>query len=148
MATLENFLSAEDENQIIEAIRQAELKTSGEIRIHIEDSNALSVKERAKEVFHHLKMDRTKLQNGVLIYIAVAKHQFGIYGDKGIDSKVNSSFWNDTRDVMSNLFKKGEFKEGIVQGILTASSALETHFPWESNDTNELSDSISKGSDL
>ena len=148
MASLEKILSPEDENEIIEAIRQAEQNTSGEIRVHIEGSSSLSVEERAKEVFHHLKMDRTKLQNGVLIYIAVANHQFGIYGDKGIDSKVNSTFWDDTRDVMSNLFKGGQFKDGIVQGILTASKALEAHFPWESNDTNELSDSISKGSDL
>ena len=148
MAALEEFLSAEEENQIVEAIRKAEQNTSGEIRVHIENSSSLSVEERAKEVFHHLKMDRTKLQNGVLIYIAVANHQFGIFGDKGIDTKVNSTFWDDTRDVMGNLFKDGQFKEGIVQGIQTASKALEAHFPWESNDTNELSDSISKGSDL
>ncbi|MDA7706594.1 MAG: TPM domain-containing protein [Flavobacteriaceae bacterium] len=148
MVVLENFLSTEEENEIVEAIRQAEQNTSGEIRVHIENSSSLPIEERAKEVFHHLKMDRTKLQNGVLIYIAVSNHQFGIFGDKGIDTKVNSTFWNDTRDVMRNLFKKGEFKDGIIQGIQTASKALESHFPWESNDTNELSDSISKGSIL
>ena len=145
MATLENFLSIEEENQVVEAIRQAEQNTSGEIRVHIENSCSLSVEERAKELFHQLKMDRTKLQNGVLIYIAVASHQFGIFGDKGIDSKVNSTFWNDTRDVMRNLFKEGKFKEGIIQGILTASKALQDHFPWDAKDTNELSNSISKG---
>ena len=148
MATLENFLSAKDEEQIVEAIRLAEQKTSGEIHVHIEDQSSLSVEERAKEVFHHLKMDQTKLQNGVLIYIAVGHHKFGIFGDKGIDSKVDSTFWNDTRDVMRNLFKKGEFKEGIIQGIQTASQALEIHFPWEADDTDELSNSISKGEDL
>lgn len=148
MTALENFLSTSEEEQIVEAIRQAEQKTSGEIRVHIENSCSLSIEERAKEVFHHLKMDRTKLQNGVLIYIAVANHQFGIFGDKGIDTKVNSTFWDDTRDVMNNLFKNGQFKEGIIQGIHKASKALEIHFPWESNDTNELSDSISKGSHL
>ena len=116
--------------------------------MHIEDQSSLSVEERAKEVFHHLKMDQTKLQNGVLIYIAVGHHKFGIFGDKGIDSKVDSTFWNDTRDVMRNLFKKGEFKEGIIQGIQTASQALEIHFPWEADDTDELSNSISKGEDL
>ena len=76
MATLENFLSAKDEEQIVEAIRLAEQKTSGEIRVHIEDQSSLSVEERAKEVFHHLKMDQTKLQNGVLIYIAVMTMAF------------------------------------------------------------------------
>ena len=148
MTSLEDFLSLKDEEQIVEAIRQAEKKTSGEIRVHIENRSSLSVEDRAKEVFHLLKMDRTKLQNGVLIYIAVANHQFGIFGDKGIDTKVNSTFWNDTRDVMRNLFKEGKFKDGIMQGIQTASKALEVHFPWESDDTNELSNSISKGEDL
>ena len=148
MASLGNFLRPEEEEQIVEAIRQAEKKTSGEIRVHIENSSSFSVEDRAKEVFHLLKMDRTKLQNGVLIYMAVANHQFGIFGDKGIDTKVHSTFWNDTRDVMRNLFKEGKFKEGIVQGILTASKALEVHFPWEANDTNELSNSISKGENL
>lgn len=145
MASLEDFLSTEEENEIVEAIRQAEQNTSGEIRVHIENSSSLSVEERAKEVFHHLKMDRTKLQNGVLIYIAVADHEFGIFGDKGIYTKVNSTFWNDTRDVMRNLFKERKFKEGIIQGIQTASKALQNHFPWDANDTNELSNSISKG---
>lgn len=146
MTTLQNFLTKEDENHIVEAIRLAEQRTSGEIRVHIENRSPFSVEERAKEIFHFLKMDRTKLQNGVLIYIAVGKHEFGIFGDKGIDTKVNSTFWNDTRDVMQDLFKKGEFKEGIVQGIQTASKALENYFPWDSNDINELSNSISKGS--
>ena len=148
MLALENFLSKEDENEIVEAIRLAEQRTSGEIRVHIEDRSSFSIEERAKEVFHYLKMDRTKLQNGVLIYIAVRNHEFGIFGDKGIDAKVNSTFWNDVRDVMQDLFKKGAYKEGIVQGIQTASKALENHFPWNSNDSNELSDSISKDSTL
>ena len=80
--------------------------------------------------------------------VLTGKAKFGIFGDKGIDSKVDSTFWNDTRDVMRNLFKKGEFKEGIIQGIQTAIQALEIHFPWEAGDTDELSNSISKGEDL
>ena len=103
MASLEDFLSAKEEEQIVTAIRQAEQKTSGEIRVHIENGGSKAIEARAKEVFHQLKMDRTKLQNGVLIYVAVSKHQFGIYGDKGIDTKVTSTFWDDTRDVMQNL---------------------------------------------
>ncbi len=148
MVSLEHFLSVKEEEQIVTAIRQAEQRTSGEIRVHIENGGSKAIDTRAKEVFHQLKMDRTKLQNGVLIYVAVSKHQFGIYGDKGIDTKVTPSFWDDTRDVMQNLFKQKQFKEGLVQGVLTAGKSLKAHFPRESDDTNELSDSISKGSDV
>ena len=63
MSKIENFLSAKDEAEIIDAIRIAESKTSGEIRVHIEASLNESIEKSALEVFYHLKMDNTKLQN-------------------------------------------------------------------------------------
>ncbi|MDC0570884.1 TPM domain-containing protein [Flavobacteriaceae bacterium] len=145
MNSLENFLSTDEEQEIVSAILMAEKKTTGEIRVHLECRTSEPIDSRAKNVFHALKMDNTKLENGVLIYIAIENKKFGIYGDRGIDKKVNNNFWNKTRDVMQYHFEAGAFKTGIVEGIKSASEALEKFFPWETNDKDELSNEVSKG---
>ena len=145
MSKVEDFLSKEEEQEIIDAIRSAELNTSGEIRVHIEKTSKTDASNRALEVFHYLKMDNTKEQNGVLFYVAVADKTFVIYGDKGINDVVPKDFWDSTKDIMQSHFKLGNFKQGLVESILKAGKELEKHFPWEHGDVNELSDEISKG---
>lgn len=145
MSKVEDFLSEHEEQEIIEAIRKAELNTSGEIRVHIEKTSETDPFNRALEVFHYLKMDNTKEQNGVLIYVAVKDKNFVIYGDKGINEVVPTNFWDNTKDIMQSHFKSGNFKQGLVEGILKAGEELEKHFPWQRGDINELSDEISKG---
>ena len=145
MSKVEDFLSKVEEDEIIEAIRIAELNTSGEIRVHIEKTSKKDAFDRALEVFHYLKMDNTKEQNGVLIYVAVEDKTFVIYGDKGINDVVPKDFWDSTKNIMQSHFKSSNFKQGLVDGILKAGKELEKHFPWEKGDVNELSDEISKG---
>lgn len=145
MSRLENFLSNTEEQDIIEAIRQAEKETSGEIRVHIEKNCDMDTFEHALEVFHYLKMDNTKAQNGVLIYVAIDKREFVIYGDKGINDVVANDFWNSTRDIIASHFKKGKFSAGLIAGIAKAGKELGKHFPWTHNDTDELDNTISKG---
>lgn len=145
MSKVEDFLTAQEEQEIISAIRDAEKNTSGEIRIHIERNSKLDAFDRAMEVFHYLKMDNTKLQNGVLIYVAVDSKTFVIYGDKGINDVVPSGFWDSTKDVMLTHFKANQFKQGLIEGVLKAGKQLEAHFPWIHGDTNELTNEISRG---
>lgn len=145
MSKVEDFLSKAEEEDIVKAIQTAEAKTSGEIRIHIEKNTSLPVLERAKEVFHFLKMDTTKQKNGVLIYVAVESHLFAIYGDQGINNVVPDDFWNTTRDAIKNQFKLGNFKQGLIDGILKAGDQLQQHFPWNEDDVNELPNTISRG---
>lgn len=144
MSRVENFLSPEDEQDIVLAILEAEKNTSGEIRVHIEAHTREDHFNRVKEVFHLLKMDNTKEENGVLIYIAVNDKAFVIYGDKGINNVVPTNFWNTTKDSIQNQFKKGNYKQGIIDGVLAAGKELETHFPWQHGDVNELSNEVSK----
>ena len=145
MSKVEEFLTKEEEQEIISAIRIAEKNTSGEIRIHIEASSEKEHYERALEVFQLLKMNNTKDANAVLIYVAVKDQIFVIYGDRGINKVVSKNFWNSTKEVMQNHFKKGSFKQGIVDGILKAGEELKAHFPWQIDDEDELSNEISKG---
>lgn len=141
-SSVEEFLTRAEEQEIIEAIRLAELTTSGEIRVHLERHTDVPVLQRAQELFHFLKMDNTKDENGVLIYIAVEDAQLAICGDRGIHNKVPADFWESTKEKMIYAFKKGAFKEGIIAGISSAGEKLSTHFPWQHGDNNELPNEI------
>lgn len=145
MSKPKEFLSKEDEQAIVAAIQEAELNTSGEIRIHIEATSKKQAFERAQDVFGELEMFKTEQRNGVLLYIAVDDHQFAICGDEGIDKVVANDFWDCTRDIMASNFKHGKFKEGIIAGILNTGEQLKQFFPYQTDDTNELSNEISKG---
>lgn len=145
MSKVEDFLSKEEEQEIVEAIRMAEKNTSGEIRVHLEKTTELDPFDRALEVFNELKMDETQLKNGVLIYLAVEDKTFVICGDYGINDVVANDFWDSTKEVMVAHFKNGNYKQGLVDGILIAGEQLKKHFPWSEDDTNELSNEISKG---
>ncbi|SMC46449.1 TPM domain-containing protein [Cellulophaga tyrosinoxydans] len=145
MSKVEDFLTAAEEQEIVLAIIEAEKNTSGEIRVHIEAHSKIEPFKRAQEVFHFLKMDNTKEENGVLIYVAVHDKKFVIYGDRGINNVVPKNFWNTTKDAIEQQFKQNNFKQGIIDGVLKAGKELENHFPWQHNDTNELSNEVSKG---
>ena len=145
MSHVEDFLTPNEEAEIVEAIRKAEQKTSGEIRVHIEAHTDQDPYKRAMEVFHLLKMDNTKEANGVLIYIAVDDKTFVIYGDKGINDVVPFDFWNTTKDQMVLHFKTGQFKDGIIAGIMQSGKELQVHFPWSHQDKNEFPNNVSKG---
>lgn len=145
MSKVEDFLTVTEEQEIVNAILKAEKNTSGEIRVHIEAHTRKDHYKRAQEVFHLLKMDNTKQENGVLIYVAVNDRKFVICGDKGIDKVVPADFWQTTKDTIQDYFIKGAYKEGIIAGVLKAGTELNSHFPWHPNDTNELSNEISKG---
>jgi uncharacterized membrane protein len=145
MSQVEEFLTAEEESEIINAIVEAEKNTSGEIRVHIEASTKIDHFSRAQQLFHFLKMDNTKDGNGVLLYVAVDDKKFVIYGGEGIDRAVPKGFWETTKDIIASQFKNGNFKQGIVEGVLMAGKELEAHFPWKQNDENELNNAISKG---
>ena len=145
MSKVEDFLTASEEQEIVDAIVVAENRTSGEIRVHLEGSTKKDHYQRAQEVFHTLKMDNTKDANGVLLYVAVLDKKFVILGDKGINAVVPSNFWDSTKNTIQEHFAKGLFKQGIIAGITMAGHELKEHFPWQKDDTNELSNEISKG---
>lgn len=145
MSKVEDFLTKEEEQEIVEAIRMAEKNTSGEIRVHIEKTTSKDPFDRALEVFRELRMDETELQNGVLIYLAVEDHHFVICGDKGINDLVQHDFWDCTKEIMRAHFKNGNFKQGLIDGITRAGEQLQRYFPWQAGDKNELSNEISRG---
>ncbi len=144
MAKTAAFLSKEEEQEIVQAIVEAEKNTSGEVRVHIENHSNKTPLERAQEVFFELKMEATNDRNGVLFYVSVTDKKFAIIGDQGINELVATDFWNATKEIVLNHFKQGSFKQGLVEGILSAGNQLKAYFPYQSDDEDELSNEISK----
>ena len=142
---MKDFLSEEDKKRIVDAIKEAELNTSGEIRVHIESRCKGNVLDRAAYIFKKLKMHKTAQRNGVLFYLAYKDRKFAIIGDAGINSKVPENFWDEIKDRMAAKFKEGKFAEGLSEGIIESGNQLKKHFPYQTDDVNELSDEISFG---
>ena len=138
------FTEAEQQ-QMVAAIQQAEKNTSGEIRVHIEKKCKEDVLDHAAYMFDALEMQKTELRNGVLIYLAVEDRKLAILGDAGINQKVPINFWEEVKNTMINHFKKGAYAQGLSEGIIQAGEQLKSHFPYQKNDVNELSDDISFG---
>jgi uncharacterized membrane protein len=145
MSAIDTFLSPAQENDIVAAIREAERNTSGEIRVHIEKETQ-DAYARGLEVFHELGMDRTAARNGVLLYIAVHSRNFAILGDKGIDELVPDNFWDAEKRLLLDHFKKQDFATGICAVVKEVGERLKAYFPYQSDDRNELTDEVSKGS--
>jgi uncharacterized membrane protein len=140
-----SFFTAEQLDQIRDAVKKAESETSGEIRVHIEKRVSGDVLDRAAWIFNKIGMQKTEARNGVLFYLAFKNHKFAIIGDSGIHAKVPEGFWDQVKDIMEADFRENRFTEGLIKGILMAGDKLQEHFPHKSDDVNELPDDVSFG---
>ena len=139
------FFNKQEQEDIKQAVLNSELDTSGEIRVHIENVCEGEVLDRAAYVFKWLKMDKTELRNGVLIYLAIKNRKFAIIGDKGINQVVPPNFWDHIKQMMLNHFRNDEFVDGLILGITESGLHLKKYFPYKKGDINELPDDISFG---
>lgn len=140
-----SFFSNEQITAIEDSIQRAELLTSGEIRVHIEGQCQANVLDRAAQVFAELHMHETSLRNGVLFYLAVNDHKFAVIGDAGINNVVPINFWDEIKIKMQARFRSGNFADGLIEGVEMAGKHLQSHFPRQADDKNELSDHVSFG---
>lgn len=140
--TAKNFFTPEQQDDILQAILNAELNTSGEIRVHVQKKCKGDIMDCALAIFKKLGMDKTKERNGVLFYLAIENHSFAIIGDEGIDAVVPDGFWESTKQLMINHFRENNFSQGLVEGIEKAGLQLKKHFPYKKGDVNELADEI------
>lgn len=143
MPRAKDLLNKSQQEQIVNAIRQAEEGTLGEIRLHLEDSTRQEPLPRAQEVFRMLKMEKTKGRTGVLIYSAVKDRKLAIIGDKGIHAVVGNDFWESERDLLVDYFSKENYAEGLVRVIGLIGEQLKQFFPAKRENANELPDDIS-----
>ena len=140
------FLSSDDELAIIQAIQEAEKKTSGEVRVHIEKKCPKKDPiKRAISLFQKLGMHKTDLRNGVIVYVATEDHLLAIWGDEGIHAKVGREFWESTLITLQEDFKTNQIKNGLTKALLDIGEKLQQHFPYQKDDKNELDYSINYG---
>ncbi len=142
MVTAKQYFTESHLNPVNDALAAAEKRTSGEIRLFIEDLCKDDVLDRSAFLFKELKMDMTQERNGVLFYLAMKSKKFAIIGDAGINSKVPENFWNEIKKEMEHYFTEGDFSKGLTKGIAMAGEALQKYFPFHKEDKNELSDDI------
>ena len=140
---MRRLLSQQDESRVIAAIRAAESRTSGEIRVHVERRCAGDPMMAARDWFRRLRMEATRERNGILFYVSVDDRRFAIVGDEGVHAKVGDTFWATLRDDMQAAFAKGETCAGLTRAIDDAGTLLAQHFPRRPDDRNELADEIS-----
>jgi len=140
-----DFFSLVDKERIANAISNAENRTSGEIRVHVESSCPENVLDHAAFIFEKLKMHETRLRNGVLFYLSINDRKFAILGDAGINEVTPEDFWDQIKETVLALFREGKYAEGLERGIFMAGEALRDHFPYKKDDIDELSNDISYG---
>jgi len=142
-----DFLSRIEEPRIVAAIHAAELRSRGEIRVHITEGDVKDVMKDGAAAFERLGMTATAERNGVLIFIAAANHQFAVLGDIGVTSKVGTEPLSAIADSISSAFRDARFTDGLVAAIEKAGDLLSTHYPREAGaaDADELSNEISRG---
>ncbi|MDP1800741.1 MAG: TPM domain-containing protein [Bacteroidota bacterium] len=143
MPTARNFFDQREQQLLIDAIVQAELKTSGEIRLHIENLCIGNELKRAQKVFTNLKMHETKERNGVLIYIATFSRKIAVIGDEGIHQKLGNEFWQKVVDELIKKFKENKKAEALAECIITCGEQLGKFFPRSNEDKDELTNTIS-----
>lgn len=141
--TTKNFFTKDEQQQIVEAIREAERNTSGEIRVHLDNFCFGSVVKKAQRLFQKLGMFQTADRNGILIYIAVLSHKIAVVGDKGIHQKLGTEYWDSIVKEIVDAFAHHKKADGLTKGIINCGHQLKIHFPYQDSDRNELSDSIS-----
>ncbi|HVU08096.1 MAG TPA: TPM domain-containing protein [Verrucomicrobiae bacterium] len=139
-----HFLKQLHDDDIVAAIRDAEKKTSGEIRVFISHRKIKNTVEAATEQFHRLGMTKTKHRNAVLIYVAPAAQQFAVIGDEGVHRQCGDAFWQLLTQEMSSHFKKSEFTPGILHAVRKAGELLAVHFPPEPENNDELPDGVAR----
>lgn len=137
-----DFLKQLHEDQIAAAIREAELRTSGEIRVFVSQKNIDDPIAAARSEFARLGMTKTLGKNGVLIFVAPGVRKFAVIGDAGVHQRCGDEFWKELTNEMSGHFRSLRFTEGIIHGVRKAGQLLAQHFPKSSDDKNELSDDV------
>jgi uncharacterized membrane protein len=139
----QSHFSPADEERVVAAIREAEARTSGEIRVYIESRcRFVDAVDRAMELFFQLQMDRTQDRNGVLIYLAMKDRQLAVFGDEGIHRKVGTAFWNTEVAKILSAFREDRKVDGLVTIVRDIGEALVQHFPYHQEDRNELPDNL------
>ncbi len=139
---MKDFLTNDEEREVVEAIRAAEAQTSGEIRVVITSRWFLSPERRAWRLFERLDMTRTHHRNGALIVLFTRRRRFVVLGDIGLNAIVPADYWPRISDDLSSLLREGRKVDAITAAIRTLGGTMTAHWPPEFSNPDELPNSV------
>jgi uncharacterized membrane protein len=144
--THRKLMESVDTKRIEDAIRAAEQRTSGEVRVSVSRLFWGDVEKAAQKAFERMGMIQTKQRNAVLFFVVPSRRKFAVLGDIGIHERVGQEFWHRIVDVVAERFRSADFTGGLVKGIELVGEQLASHFPYDAgSDKNELPDSVDFG---
>ena len=143
--SVDEFLTRAELDRVRDAVRSAEQRTSGEIRVHLDAAIMEGVLDHAAFVFDDLGMKKTKNRNGVLLYVSVPSRKVAVIGDAGIHAKSGQHYWDSVLELVLSDFREGRFCDGLCAGVERIGEQLREHFPYQRDDVNELDDDVSFG---
>lgn len=138
------IFTKEEREKILQAIKEVEKKTTGEIAVHLVRKVRGDIFERGREAFSRLGLYRTSRRNAVLFFISTAQRKFAILADEGINKTVPENFWKEITLEMEENFRKGNFAEGLLKAIKLTGEKLSEYYPYEKTDINEIPDRITE----
>jgi len=140
------FVQQLEHDRINRAIKEAEARTSGQIRVFLQrgvfEEDAL---KRAQQKFIQLGMEKTRERNGILIFVAPRAQKFAVIGDEGVHQKCGDEFWQQLIEKMRAHFLREDFTEALIEAITAAGDLLGQYFPRTGASANELPDEIVEG---
>jgi uncharacterized membrane protein len=142
---VDEFLTRAERDRVRDAVRNAEKRTSGEVRVHLDAAIMEGVLDHAAFVFDDLGMKKTKDRNGVLLYVSVPSRKVAVIGDAGIHAKSGQHYWDSVLELVLSHFREGRYCDGLCAGVERIGEQLREHFPYERDDMNELDDDVSLG---
>ena len=141
---MEFFFEEQFSIRVEKAIEEAELLTSAEFKLHIEEMCKEDLLDRAAFVFSELELHKTEKRNAVLLYVSINDRRVSILADAGAKAHLSEQFLSETLSTLINDFRMNQYAQGIGNCFLSIASALKSHFPYQENDINEISNTVSR----
>jgi len=143
----EAFVASLDDERIVAAIREAEVRSRGEIRVHVAEHEVADPRAEAAFVFDQLGMAGTAERNGVLIFVAPESQSITVIGDRDAHERCGEAFWAAVAETIGREFRSARYTEGIVTAVRVVADELARHFPRRPGETdrNELPNGVSRG---
>jgi uncharacterized membrane protein len=132
---------------IAAAIAAGEARHRAEVRLVVEPAlpfgaalDGIANRDRARELFVQYGVWDTEENCGVLIYVNLADHAVDIVADRNVGRCIEDDEWQAVCRMMTQAYKRGEFRDGTVTALNALADLLHRHFPADGARPNQLPD--------
>jgi uncharacterized membrane protein len=144
-SAVRRWLGEADEARVVQAIRDAERGSSGEVRVHLAERCDGDPVLRARDAFVQLGMMKTKADTGVLLFVAPDARKAAVYAGKGLYGADAPRFWQRVVDAVAVGGRGGDLAGGLVRALGLVGDLLRRVAPSADPAGNELPDEVTAG---